>query len=677
MVEMPMDVKVEVALISMPFGPQNAPSLGLGLLKSALDIEGIPTRIYHFNLAFARHIGATRYDEIADTVPARTDLVGEWLFNGNLFEEHRLDTDGYIRDVLRGGLPQHHSKRNRGTCISDEWIAWLLEVRGQTKPFLERCLATVLTARPRIVGFSSIFQEHVPSLALARLVKRAAPDTLVVLGGSNCEGPMGVETVRQFPFIDAVVSGEGDIVFPELVHRVIAGASFTELPGVYTPASVRGLAIAGAPPTATPVKDMDALPFPDFDDYFEQLEALGLDADGPDVQHLMFETARGCWWGQKQHCTFCGLNGLTMAFRSKAPARALDELMYLTNRHPGRPVQVSDNILDMNYLKTLLPELADRELPVSIFYETKANLKKDHVRLLRDARVDRIQPGIESFSSQILRLMRKGVTGIQNIQLLKWCRELEVTPAWGILCGFPGEDPAEYSRMASLIPLLTHLTPPSGDGVTRIRLDRFSPNHDRAEEYGFRRVAPFPAYHYVYPIETEALSNLAYFFSYEYQEERDVAGYTQAVDDAIKAWRREHTDSALFFVDKDDALLVWDLRRIAHRPLQTLTGLPRVLYQACDEASSLRRLQEVVREATGQPVATEELEDMLVLLLDRGLMVKEDGLYLSLAIRLGEYVPSAQILERFLAVVRELGEEEDGTTLIGAERGCRLQAGGG
>ena len=42
-------------------------------------------------------------------------------------------------------------------------------------------------------------------------------------------------------------------------------------------------------------------------DYFRALDASGA---APDVAPtLLFETSRGCWWGAKSHCTFCGLNG--------------------------------------------------------------------------------------------------------------------------------------------------------------------------------------------------------------------------------------------------------------------------------------------------------------------------------------------------------------------------------
>ena len=53
------------------------------------------------------------------------------------------------------------------------------------------------------------------------------------MGGANCEGEMGAETVRQFPFLDAVVSGEADLMFsPDLIQRLRRDESLDDLPGV-------------------------------------------------------------------------------------------------------------------------------------------------------------------------------------------------------------------------------------------------------------------------------------------------------------------------------------------------------------------------------------------------------------------------------------------------------------
>src|SRR2546422_6943648 len=115
-----------------------------------------------------------------------------------------------------------------------------------------------------------------------------------------------------------------------------------------------------------------------------------------------------------------------MTYRSMRADRVLAELRHLATTYPGSDVQVVDNILEMSYFADLLPELTRSRMRLELFYETKANLKKDQVRLLRDAQVTRIQPGIESFSDPVLTLMRKGVSWLQNVQLLKWCKQFGV-----------------------------------------------------------------------------------------------------------------------------------------------------------------------------------------------------------------------------------------------------------
>jgi hypothetical protein len=41
-----------------------------------------------------------------------------------------------------------------------------------------------------------------------------------------------------------------------------------------------------------------------------------------------------------------------------------------------------DNILDVRYVTTVLPEFARRGAPLELFYEVKANITRDQVRLL-------------------------------------------------------------------------------------------------------------------------------------------------------------------------------------------------------------------------------------------------------------------------------------------------------
>ena len=188
---------------------------------------------------------------------------------------------------------------------------------------------------------------------------------------------------------------------------------------------------------------------------------------------IPIETARGCWWGAKHHCTFCGLNGTIMRFRSKSPQRVLDELAQQARRYRSCHFQSVDNILDMTYFKQLFPELVESDAGYQFFFEVKSNLSREQLRLLAQAGVTRIQPGIESLSSHVLALMRKGVRAAQNVNLLRWARYYDIDTQWNLLWGLPGETEQDYVEQTAVIPHLLHLQPPSA--TDRIWLERFSP----------------------------------------------------------------------------------------------------------------------------------------------------------------------------------------------------------
>ena len=604
----------KVALVNMPFASAGYPAIGISLLQAALRRREIDCDLHYLNLDFAAMVGLERYLWISESL--HLTLAGEWIFARALFGDRIPPDEDYRKAIL---LPES------GGELTLDGLLTIFHARERAPEFLNRLLDAIDWSRYGVVGFTSTFQQTCASLALARLIKQRHPEVVIVFGGANCEADMGIELHRRFEFIDFVCSGEGDHNFPELVTRLLRQDSPLELDGIiarkdgktWVPEKI-----------VSPLFDLDALPVPSYDEYYRQFQAQGL-KNGHEVL-IPFESSRGCWWGAKMHCTFCGLNGKTMTYRSKSPQRLLDEISVLGDRY-GRSFVSVDNILDVKYLQTFFPELVARGANYSFHYETKTNLKKPQLRLLRDAGVTHLQPGIETLSTPILKLMKKGCTLLQNLQCLKWCREYGIKVAWNFLYGFPGEEPQEYARMAQLVPSLLHLDPPSY--CTRVRMDRHSPYFSRPQDYGFSNIRPQPSYSYVYPFSEDVIKNMAYFFEFDHELQETVAGYTRDVVNEIVAWQNMVHPGSLTYTIRDPDLVLVDTRRSVD-PSEIVLGEPlSTIYSYCDEAQTIGNIQQHLTDSRQDLEMTlEELREALDCMVHQRLMVGEGPHYLSLAV---------------------------------------------
>lgn len=611
-----------VLLLNMPFCSTVSPSIGLSLLKAAATRDGIPCDIRYLNLLYAERIGSSRYEGIANNAHA---LLGEWLFAEDLFADAIPPPEAYLVQLLKPRQPEDDAHPGTSPSFGPEHIPGILKMQAGVHQYLDDCMAAIRWEDYALVGFTTMFQQNVASLALARRIKEQYPAIVIALGGANCEGEMGPALHRLFPFIDYVCSGEGDLTFTWLARQVLAGEPVGEIPGIVR--RINQQSVTPEVPAAL-VRDMDALPTPIYDDFVEQRQAVNL-PNAPETR-LMIETSRGCWWGQKSHCTFCGLNGLTMEFRVKSADRVLTELTALIARYHPHIISAVDNIIDMRYFRDVLPRLAELPPDFELFYETKANLRKEQVRMLRESRITRIQPGIESLNSNVLRIMRKGVSATQNIQLLRWCAEYMVRPYWNLLVGFPGEDPADYERQAEIVPLLMHLTPP--DFLLPVRLDRFSPMYVHPDEMGVRNIRAFRPYSYIYPFSDEDIKSIAYFFEFDYDDNRDPRTYTSDLEHQLNIWTSEGNHGQLTSLVDRDALVICDTRAVAVQAEYRLVGLRRAVYEYCDQAHSRSQIETHLAPLPFDQINDADLDTVLDEFVTAKIALYEDGRYLSLAV---------------------------------------------
>jgi ribosomal peptide maturation radical SAM protein 1 len=610
----------DVSLVIMPFASHRRPSIGVSLLKSGLRRIGVSSKIHYFSLKFAERMGAELYDKLAET-SLDSPLVGELIFSR--FVSHNAP---YEKKTLRKIIDDIFNSKQYTFSDRESLVNNILNVQEIIPEFLDDCSYNVLREKPALLGFGSTFEQNCASIALAKRVKEIS-GVPIIFGGANCEGPMGESLLRFSPWIDFVCSGEGDVAFVELCNDILKLKRNRKINGIITRES-NPFEIC----LTSPVSNMNNLPYPDFDDFFSAFKSGRL-AKYVEPE-LVIETSRGCWWGEKSQCTFCGLNGSTMNYRSKSMSRVLEELEHLRNRYEISKFQVVDNILDMKYIDSLFPQIHLKGLDVILFYETKSNISMKQLAILKKGGVRAIQPGIESLSDSVLKIMKKGVTGLQNIQLLKWCREMDIVPLWNFLWGFPGEPESEYYRMAKIIPRLTHLHPPSG--LSKITLDRFSPYFVDPKQNSIVNVRPWIAYRFLYPtLDDDSLNKIAYHFDFDYLDTRNPATYTKELERNLVTWKdawehREIPIPHLNMVRTESVLMINDTRPSRTQEFYTLTDVEAQIYELCDTVKNLPTLLLNLRDEYSQ-INREEVLSNLHSYTKKGLMVSENDRYLSLA----------------------------------------------
>jgi ribosomal peptide maturation radical SAM protein 1 len=541
-----------------------------------------------------------------------TSFAGEWVFTEALYGPGSRLPDGYVDDVLRGTWQ-----------LGAEDIDTLAFARARAADFVREALDGFPWGEFQVVGFTSFFAQNIAALALARQIKDRHPEVIVVFGGYNWHGVMGEQLLNSFPFVDAACTGEGDVAFPRFLERLATGGSGLEHSGLVFRDS-------GSPRNhvPAPLSSLDELPLPDYDDYFE---AVGPSGPAPASAVLSAETSRGCWWAERHPCRFCGLTGTLRAYRSKSRERIMREIRHLAGMPQCSLVELVDNVVSPVFLRHILPELVEHPLPVPVFFETRPEVTRQDIRNIARAGA-MVQVGIESLSDDVLRLMGKGSSALQNIRLLRWCAEEGVRPSWNVIYNIPGESSEGYASMMRLLPHLDHLRPPNG--CSRMSLDRFSPFFEQADRHAITAVRPLTPYRYLYPLGDGALMNIASAFDYEVADAGRRDGTYRKLRQSIGTWRHEGHPGSLWLERSPSGDLCVVDRRHGRDGRSELDRVDSLLYLACENIATLTQLVALVDE--GGAYGESDLKGRLTEFVEKGLMASVDDSYLSLALYRGQ-----------------------------------------
>jgi ribosomal peptide maturation radical SAM protein 1 len=499
----------DALIIVPPFWALYTPSLGPHLLQAAAAGAGLKVSVFYADLALVEDMGEAAYCTMVAALDRR-DLACERFF---AHAAYGLPVLGNERDQFRDGW-------EHGAWDFDvPKMSWAELVRHAeyAAAWSDAVAAGIAGQRYALVGCSVVTEQRSAAVALLSRVKRLNPNVVTAIGGAACHGAMAAGIASLSDMVDYVFSGEGEADFPSFLRHVVDGS----------------------PPPRRIVsgrrwEDLDSLPHVRFDDYLSQVRYF---LPGVPQQHLSmpFESSRGCWWGRRHQCAFCGNDPSSVPYREKSPAVVLREIKDLAVQYPGARLHAIDSAMPHSYLRTVIPRLPEECPNLRLFYEVKANLSLEAVTALSRAGVKEIQAGVETLSTPLLKRMNKGVTAPQNIALLRYCRSAHISVWWNLLCDLPGETLEEYEELLGLLPLLRHLAPPMG--VSPISIDRSSRYQRDPARHGLRDLEPKPGYRDAFPAHAD-LASMSYRFNAIYTSAyREHPHLRQALEDIVTGWR--------------------------------------------------------------------------------------------------------------------------------------------
>lgn len=400
---------MRLALVQCPpWG--SLPPLGLASLKPFVEQHGHEVRCFDLNIEYCRDRLAEQVDDVGGSVYARPD---PWASGS--FEDWDFEFDGEV-----------HFKS---------------ALKERPLP-IERWVDQILDFRPLVVGFSNQATNLGVTLQVAQRIRLVAPEVTVVFGGPNvAEAQQGVMALAtRIPHL--VVEGEGEETLVDVLAALDSGSDVSDIPGI-------GHLVDGVP-TWTPrrplMRDVDALPFPDFSDFDWSTY--------PNPYEIPIMTSRGC----VLNCAFCYETVYWKRFRTQSSERIVAEIEHQIANHPLRSevlagrarfgMSFADSLVNghLGGLKRMAEMLIERK--VDIYWNGQATINAkmddDFFQKLGASGCTGLSFGLESGSPRVLESMGKKFDIDEATEFFERVQRSGIELVVNVMVGFPTETRADF-----------------------------------------------------------------------------------------------------------------------------------------------------------------------------------------------------------------------------------------
>lgn len=369
----------------------------------------------------AKHLASLFIDDVADAVRALADP----RFELARYAES-LAASAATFDALEAGL-------TGAPTLVDELLDELAVARAQS-------------FAPDVVGLTVPFPGNVyGALRIARAVKRARPETVVVLGGGYVNTELrGLSDPRVFDYVDYITLDDGErpllALLAHLRHAATPASAAPPLLRTFArqdgrvvwlnDSSLHDIPLAQA---GTPT--YQGLPLAAYVSLFEMLNPMHrLWSDG---RWNKLTVAHGCYW---KKCTFCDVTLDYIARYEPAAADVLvDRIQALSEETGQRGFHFVDEAAPPAGLRALAQRLIERRVTITWWGNIRfeKTFTPELTSLLARSGCVAVSGGLEVASDRLLELMQKGVTVAQVARVTRAFTEAGVMVHAYLMYGFP------------------------------------------------------------------------------------------------------------------------------------------------------------------------------------------------------------------------------------------------
>lgn len=302
------------------------------------------------------------------------------------------------------------------------------------------CADMILEEAPDLVGFSAQCTTYPAVIQICKKIKKKRLDVKVLIGGHNASF-VDQQTLEEYPFVDAIVRGEGEVTFPELVAAYERGKNEERIDGV----TYRHGKDIVRNKERTLIRNLDDLQLPDY----SLLPSFSTyrDACGLSRSIAILEVGRGC----PHKCIYCSESIMWRRMtRTFSVPRLVKEMKNIhTNFGAECFLFAYDQFTARREFVESFCHLVIEEglshLPwycISRLDSVDASL----LSLMREAGCESMCYGIDSGSERTLSFIRKNIDREILYQRVVETADQGIIPTLSYVIGFPEEEKEDIDQ---------------------------------------------------------------------------------------------------------------------------------------------------------------------------------------------------------------------------------------